>query len=130
MKEVEYQKHVKLIKRESLTERLTEKAFIKVTEESMVSVSILHTNAYAIISSNWEKIKNKYPEYTFAICIKQEWKTNMLKRDPSRYKKDSKMFEKCYKGEHYWLERIIEPEIFNNRFEGKEEYYAKSVMNT
>ena len=98
MKEVEYQKHVKLIKRESLTERLTEEAFIKVTEESMVSVSILHTN--------------------------------MLKRDPSRYKKDSKMFEKCYKGEHYWLERIIEHEIFKNRFEGKEEYYAKSVMNT
>lgn len=41
------------------------------------------------------------------------------------YKKDSKMFEKCCKGEHYWLEQVIEPEIFKNRFEGREEYMCK-----
>ena len=61
-----------------------EKAFIEVAEESMVAPSILHTDAFEIISPNWEKIKNKFPEYTCAICIKQEWKTNMLKIDPSR----------------------------------------------
>ena len=50
-----------------------EKAFIEVTEESMVDPSILHTDAFEIISPNWEKIKNKFPEYTCVICIKQEW---------------------------------------------------------
>ena len=75
----------------------------------MVDPSLLYTDAYEIISSNWGKIKNKFQQYTCAICIKQEWKTNMLKLDPSRYKKYSKMFEKCCKGEHYWLERAIEP---------------------
>ena len=29
--------------------------------------------------ADWEKIKNKCREYTCAICVKQEWKTNMLK---------------------------------------------------
>ena len=67
----------------------------------MVDPSILHTDTYEIISSNWKKIKNKCPEYTCAICIKQDWKTNILKLDPSMYKKVSEMFEKCCKGEHY-----------------------------
>ena len=35
------------------------------------------------------------------------------------------MFLKCCKGEDYWLERVIEPEIFQNCFEGKEEYICK-----
>ena len=91
----------------------------------MVDPFILHTEAYKIISSNWKKIKNQCLEYTCAICIKEEWKTNVLKLDPSMYKKDSKMFEKCCKGEHYWLEQVIEPEIFKNRFEGREEYMCK-----
>ena len=98
-----------------------EKDIIKVREESMVDPSILHTDAYEIISSNWEKTKKKCLEYTCTIRIKQEWKTNMLELGPSRYKKESKMFEKCYKGEYYSLERVIELEIFKNRFEGTEE---------
>ena len=91
----------------------------------MVDPSILHTEAYAILSSNWEKIKNKYPEYTCAICIKQEWRTSMIKLNQTRYKEHSKMFDKCYKGEHYWLQRVIDPDIFKNRFEGTEEYICK-----
>ena len=47
-----------------------EKTFIEVREESMVDPSILHTDACEIISLNWEKIKNKCPVYTCAICIK------------------------------------------------------------
>ena len=34
-----------------------EKDFIEVRKESMVDPSILHTDAYEIISSNWEKTK-------------------------------------------------------------------------
>ena len=33
-----------------------------------------------------------------------------------------KIFDKCYVREHYWLELVIEPEIFQNRFESKQEY--------
>ena len=91
----------------------------------MVEPSLLHTDAYEIVSSNWAKTKKKCREYTCAICIKQEWKINMLELGLSRYNKESKMFEKCYKVEHYSLKRVIESEIFKNRFEGKKEYACK-----
>lgn len=47
-----------------------EKAFIEFREESMVEPSLLHTDAYEIISSNWGKINNKCQQYTCAFCIK------------------------------------------------------------
>ena len=119
MKEVEYQKYVQLKK--------IQYRKISLNLEKKVWLTHLYwiqhiAYAYEIISSNWEKTKNKCLEYTCTICSKQEWKSNLLKLGPSSYKKESKMFEKCYKGEHYSLERVIEFEIFKNRFEGKEEY--------
>ena len=46
-----------------------EKAFIKVREEIMVDPSLLRTDTYEIISSNWGKIKSKCQQYNCASCI-------------------------------------------------------------
>ena len=68
---------------------------------------------------------NEGPEYTCAICIKQEWKSNVLKLNKVKYEEHSKMFDECYQLKHFWLKEIIDPKIFANRFEDKEEYICK-----
>ena len=88
----------------------------------MTDLAIFGTKAYQILSSNWQKIMSQGPEYTCSICMKQEWRTNVVILDPQKYKDHSKLFMKCYVRKHYWLELVIEPKIFKNRFEGKEEY--------
>ena len=109
----------------SISAEVKEKAFEAVRGKSMTDPSIIRTDAFKIIQSSWQKVMNEGPEYTCAICIKQEWKSNVVKLNKGKYEKHSKMFDICYQDKHYWLKEIIDPEIFVNRFKDKEEYICK-----
>ena len=50
---------------------------------------------------------NRGPEYTLAICMKQECRTNVVILDPQKYKDYTKLFKKCHVGDHYWSKRVL-----------------------
>ena len=51
----------------------------------MVDPSILHTPAYKIIQKDFQNVINEGPTYTCDICIKSEFRRNVIKLDPSKY---------------------------------------------
>ena len=61
-----------------------DEAFEAVQGMSMVDPSILHTDAFKILSSDWDEISIKGPEYTCAICMKQEWLSLIHISEPTR----------------------------------------------
>ena len=103
-----------------------QKAFDEVKEKSMTDPSIIHTKAFQLIASDWQKIKEQGPEYTCAICIKQEWRSNVLNLDSKKYKNNADLFARCYQGRHYWLEHCLNSEIFEDRFRERKEYICCS----
>ena len=50
----------------------------------MTDPSIIHTKVFQIVTLDWQNIKEQGPEYTCAICIKQEWRSNVLNLDSKK----------------------------------------------
>lgn len=68
---------------------------------SMVDPSIFSTTAYKIIKENFQSAIEEGPTYICDICWKFEYRTNVIKLDPSKYEKE--VFDECHTGKSEWI---------------------------
>ena len=68
---------------------------------SMVDPAILSTTAYKIIKEIFQSAIEEGPTYICDICWKFEYRTNVIKLDPSKYEKE--VFDECHTGKSEWI---------------------------
>ena len=62
--------------------------FSQVQDQSKVDHSILKTEAYKIIKSKFQKSVSEGPTYICDICWKYEFRSNVVKLVPNKYKEE------------------------------------------
>ena len=84
-----------------LTEEKRFEIFESIKNQSMVDESILQTEAFNLIYSEYKEAISEGPTYICTVCWKFEFRRNILTLNSSKY--ESELFDECNTGKCEWI---------------------------